>query len=169
MSSPYLSEIRLVAFSFPPKGWALCNGQILSIQQNSALFALLGTTFGGNGVQTFALPNLQGRAALCQGTGGGSSYVMGEVGGEVNVTLNTQQIPLHTHQVQGTSATANLKPAAGNVSAVSSDNPFATTSNATMSPNALSNAGGSQPHSNMPPYLVMNYIIALAGIFPSRN
>jgi len=169
MATPYLSEIRLVSFAFAPRGWALCNGQIMSIQQNAALFALLGTTYGGNGIQTFALPNLQGRAVLGQGSGGGSSYVVGEIGGEVNVTLTTQQMPAHTHIVQATSATANLKPAAGNASASSSDNPFAPTSNTTMNSNSLSSVGGNQAHPNLPPYLVMNYIIALAGIFPSRN
>ena len=169
MATPYLSEIRLVSFAFAPRGWALCNGQIMSIQQNAALFALLGTTYGGNGIQTFALPNLQGRAVLGQGSGGGSSYVVGEIGGEVNVTLTTQQMPAHTHIVQATSATANLKPAAGNASASYSDNPFAPTSNTTMNSNSLSSVGGNQAHPNLPPYLVMNYIIALAGIFPSRN
>jgi microcystin-dependent protein len=168
MATPYISEIKLVAFQFAPKGWALCNGQILSIQQNAALFSLLGTTFGGNGINTFALPNLQGRAVLGQGVAG-NSYVVGEVGGEPNVTLTSQQIPSHNHAIQGVSATANLKPAAGNAFAASSANPFSSTANTTMNPGTVGIAGGGQPHPNLPPYLVLNYIIALSGIFPSRN
>jgi microcystin-dependent protein len=165
MSSPFLSEIRLVSFNFAPKGWALCNGQILSIQQNAALFSLLGTTFGGNGTQTFALPNLQGRTPIHLGSG----YAEGQVGGEPAHTLLSTEIPAHIHQAQGVSTPASLEPAAGNVWAESSGNPFAASANATMSAAALGQTGGSQPHNNLQPYLVLNYVIALQGIFPSRN
>jgi len=168
MATPYISEIKLVAFGYAPQGWAFCNGQILSIQQNQALFSLIGTSFGGNGIQTFALPNLQGRAVLGQGNSG-ISYTVGEIGGEANVTITAQQLPAHNHLIQGVSATANLKPAAGNACAVSSDNPFASSGNTAMNPATVSSVGGGQSHSNMPPYLVMNYIIALVGIFPSRS
>ncbi len=169
MSSPYLSEIRLVAFNFAPKGWALCNGQLLPIAQNAALFSLLGTTYGGNGTSTFQLPNLQGATPIHMGTGGGGTYVEGLTGGVVNVTLNTTQIPSHSHQAESVSTVANLEPAAANAWANSAQNPYAASANATMSGSAVQSTGGGQPHPNQPPYLVLNYVIALQGIFPSRN
>lgn len=165
MSTPYLSEIRLVSFGFAPNGWLLCNGQLLAINQNQALFSLLGTQYGGNGTTNFALPNLQGASPVHLGNG----YVQGQVGGEAAVTLNSSQIPSHTHQAQGVSTVANLEPAAGNAWASSAQNPFAASANTTMAANAVVQTGGSQPHPNQPPYLVMNYIIAATGIFPSRN
>jgi microcystin-dependent protein len=165
MATPYLSEIKLVAFNYAPQGWALCNGQLLGILQNQALFSCIGTTYGGNGVETFALPNLQGSAPMSMGNG----YDEGQTGGEAQVTLNINQIPAHAHQAQGVSTTANLEPAAGNAWAASTDNPYAASANTTMSAGAAGQAGGSQPHNNLPPYLVLNFIIALAGIFPSRN
>jgi len=165
MAAPYLAEIRIVSFTFAPKGWALCNGQLLPINQNQALFSLLGTTYGGNGVQNFQLPNLQGSMPVDVGAG----YVQGQVGGEVNHTLISVEMPTHTHQAQGVSTTASSPDAAGNTWAVATQNAYSQTPNTTLRPTALSSAGGSQPHPNMPPYLVLNFIIALSGIFPSRN
>jgi microcystin-dependent protein len=170
MSTPYLAQIMIAGFNFAPKGWQLCNGQVLSISQNAALFSLLGTTFGGNGTSTFQLPNLQGSTPIHMGTPpGGQTYVEGATGGLANVTLLSNQIPLHTHQAKGVSTTANLEPAAGNAWANSAQNPYAATANATMNGAVVQAVGGSQPHPNQPPYLVLNFVIALAGIFPSRS
>ena len=167
MSEPFISEIRIVAFNFPPKGWAFCNGQILSIAQNTALFSLLGTTYGGNGQTTFALPDLRGRAPLSPGQGPGlASYSLGEVGGVESVTLLSTQMPAHTHAQpaangqQTTNRPNGAVPARGGVYADSGDG-------AALDP--TSSAGGSQPHENRSPYLALNYIIALEGIYPSRN
>ncbi|MDR3775213.1 MAG: tail fiber protein [Terracidiphilus sp.] len=165
MGTPYLSEIRLVSFGFAPKGWVMCNGQVLPINQNQALFSLIGTFYGGNGTTNFALPNLQGATPIHVGNG----YVQGQTGGEGNVTLNSTQIPSHTHQAVGVSTVANLEPAAGNAWADSAQNPFAASGNATMSVKAVTQTGGGQPHPNQPPYLVMNFVMAVQGIFPSRN
>ena len=183
MSSPYLSEIRIMAFSFAPKGWALCNGQTMSIQQNAALFALLGTTYGGNGVQTFQLPNLQGRVPLHIGPG----YVEGQTAGEANHTLVVNEMPAHIHFLRAdstTSATSNTNtpaPAGGKVLGQSTGTggspptPFGVNiystgaPNGQLAPQSLSGGGGSQPHENEQPYLVLNFCIALTGIFPSRN
>ena len=165
---PFLSEIRCVAFNFAPKNWTLCNGQIVQINQNQALFSLLGTTYGGDGIRTFALPNLQGRAPLHVGTG----YVLGQTAGEYAHTLISQEMPTHNHFAQGIGATQNSTAPAGGLLANTQGNltvygPFA--NNAAMFPASVSMAGGSQPHSNQSPYLVMNWIIALQGIYPSRT
>jgi microcystin-dependent protein len=165
MSTPYLSEIRIVSFNFAPKGWALCNGQTLAISQNQALFSLIGTYYGGNGVTTFQLPNLQGASPIHMGNG----YSLGQIGGQASVTLLNQEIPSHSHLAQGASTVANLEPAAGNAWAASTANPFATSANVTMNANAVMQAGGSQPHNNWPPYEVLNFVIALVGIFPTRS
>ncbi|MGB6687508.1 MAG: tail fiber protein [Terracidiphilus sp.] len=165
MSTPYLGEIRIVSFNFAPKGWALCNGQTLAINQNAALFSLLGTTYGGNGTTTFALPNLQARMPVHVGSG----FVQGQAAGEVNVTLITSQLPAHTHTAQGVTSNASSASATGNAWAVTAQNAYAASPNTTMAPAAAASAGGSQPHPNMPPYLVLNFVIALQGIFPSRN
>lgn len=165
MSNPYLSEIRIVTFGFAPKGWALCNGQTLPINQNAALFSLMGTTYGGNGTTTFQLPNLQGASPLHMG----DVYVEGQTGGSASVTLTPLEIPVHTHQAQGVSTVASLPSPSGNAWANSASNPYSGSSNATMAPAALATVGGNQPHENRPPYLVLNFIIALQGIFPSRN
>lgn len=169
MSEPFLSEIKLVSFNYPPKGWALCNGQLLPINQNQPLFALLGTTYGGNGQTTFALPNLRGRVPIHEGSG----HTLGEAAGSTSVTVNIQQLPTHLHGVVP-AANAN-----NNASTVEPANNFWANSgktcftldapNNTMLPNSLGNTGGSQPHNNMMPYLVLNFIIALQGIFPSQN
>lgn len=173
MASPFLSEIRIVSFNFPPKGWAFCNGQILSIQQNAALFALVGTTYGGNGTSNFQLPNLQGQAPLMYGNATSGSYVLGEVGGEINHTLLTTEIPSHVHTMQG-SNTAGTTGTPTNAALAQPSSAIGNaygpaTSLTPMAPQAIANTGGSQPHSNQQPYLVLSFIIALVGIFPSRN
>jgi microcystin-dependent protein len=166
MAEPYLAEVRIFSFGFAPQGWAMCNGQLLPINQNQALFSLLGTTYGGNGTINFALPNLQGRASLHIGT----NFAQGQVGGEVSHTLLTSEIPSHTHQVVASSTAPNANVATNNFFASNTGiKPYATTSSELMSPNAVSTVGGSQPHNNMSPYLALNFCIALQGIFPSRN
>jgi microcystin-dependent protein len=169
VSQPFLAEIVLFAGNFAPRGWAFCNGQILSISQNTALFSLLGTTYGGNGQTTFALPDLRGRVPIHAGGSAGPGlpeFNLGEVGGEPTHTLIQTEMPAHTHAQPATNGeqTTNRPnaaiPAKGGVYANDSDG-------STLQP-ALS-AGGSQPHNNLQPYLGLNYIIALEGIFPSRN
>lgn len=170
-SEPYLGEIIAVPYNFAPRGWAFCQGQLLSIAQNQALFALLGTTYGGNGVNTFALPDLRGRSALSSGQGPGlSNYTLGQNGGEESVTLLVSQMPAHNHTVQASTAIGNQASPAGNAWAAQGRAPiYSATANTTMSPGSTSLAGGSQPHDNRSPYLTLNYVIALQGIFPSRN
>src|SRR6185503_16358667 len=166
MSEPFLSEIKLVSFNFAPKGWALCNGQLLPINQNQALFALLGTTYGGNGQTNFALPNLRGRVPIHEGPG----HNLGEAAGSTAVTVNIQQLPTHTHfeMAQPTTTGAQL-PAVGALFCQAS-NVYRTADNLlAINPATITNVGGSQPHNNMMPYLVLNFIIALQGIFPSQN
>jgi len=166
MSEPFLSEIKLVSFNFAPKGWALCNGQFLPINQNQALFSLLGTTYGGNGQTTFALPNLRGRVPISMGNG----HTLGEAAGSTAVTVNIQQLPTHTHALMATNNAAAGDDASNNVFAQAGGNAYAGFSSATaMGPLAVGGVGGSQPHNNMMPYLVLNFIIALQGIFPSQN
>jgi len=165
MATPYLAEIRVFSFAFAPKGWALCNGQTLPINQNQALFALLGTTYGGNGITTFQLPNLQGSMPMHLGNG----FNQGQAGGEATHTLITTEIPQHTHTATGVTTNATAEAATNNTWAASAKNPYATGVSVQMSPNALSTLSGSQPHNNMPPYLTLNFCIALQGIFPSRN
>ena len=165
MSEPFLSEIKIVSFNFPPKGWALCNGQLLPINQNQALFALLGTTYGGNGQTTFALPNLRGQVPIHVGNG----HTLGEKGGSTSTTINIQQLPQHLHALQATNANGAVSnPSNGYLGAVNSMyGPAAGLT--TMQPASVTSVGGSQPHNNMMPYLVLNFIIALQGIFPSQN
>ena len=165
MSEPFLSEIKVVSFNFPPKGWALCNGQFLPINQNQALFALLGTTYGGNGQTTFALPNLRGRVPVHIGAG----LTLGEAAGSTSVTVNIQQLPTHIHTLQASPTNADTPVPGGNFFGAA-NNAYVPFGNAgTLSPNTISSVGGSQPHNNMMPYLVLNFIIALQGIFPSQN
>jgi microcystin-dependent protein len=167
MSEPFLSEIKVVSFNFAPKGWALCNGQLLPINQNQALFALLGTTYGGNGQTNFALPNLRGRVPIHIGNG----HTLGEAAGSTSVTVNIQQLPTHLHQLQGTSTTGTALIPSANLLAATPNQAYHAPDGAlvAMSPLAVTTVGGSQPHNNMMPYLVLNFIIALQGIFPSRN
>lgn len=168
---PYVGEILLVGFNFAPKGWAFCNGQILPIAQNTALFSLLGTTYGGNGVQTFALPDLRSRTPIGSGQGPGlSPYALGQTGGEETVTLTAEQMPAHTHNVFGSSTIANKATPGGNLWATQSLlQIYSATSDSGMADGSVTPAGSGQPHDNRSPYLTLNYIIALGGIFPSRN
>jgi microcystin-dependent protein len=176
MSEPFIGEIRMVGFTYAPQGWALCDGQLLSIAQNSALFALLGTTYGGNGQTTFALPDLRGRVPLHPGQGPGlSPYVLGQSSGAETVTLTATQIPAHNHTVAANSGSGSAENPVGNFPAAITDpntgapfNAFAASANGTMNPTAVGIAGGSQPHTNLQPYLCVNFIIALEGIFPSH-
>jgi microcystin-dependent protein len=165
LSTPYLSEIRMISFNFAPKGWALCNGQLLPINQNQALFALLGTTFGGNGQTTFALPDLRGRSPLHVG----GAHLLGDHGGEEAHAVVLPEMPAHTHPVSASSNTADQGLPGGNLPAVVTQAAYASTPNSTLSAAAVGNSGGSQAHDNMSPYLVVNFVIALQGIFPSRN
>jgi microcystin-dependent protein len=166
MSTPFLGEIKIVSFNFAPRGWALCNGQLLPINQNQALFAVFGTTYGGDGRVTFGLPNLQGRTPFHQGPG----FALGQQAGEQAVTLNISQIPAHTHVPAGSSATQTLTGAGGSVWCKNASvNQYAPAGNTAMNPAAISVVGGNQPHPNMSPYLVLNFVVALQGIFPSQN
>jgi microcystin-dependent protein len=175
MSNPFVAEIRIFAGNFAPTGWALCNGQLLPISQNTALFSLLGTTYGGDGKSTFALPDLQGSAPLQQGQGPGLSLRdLGEIGGEQTVTLLQTEMPAHAHTAQG-AAGAGLADPTNNVWASGAKgfgnvySPSAQASNTQMSPLALSISGSSLPHNNMMPYLGLTFIIALQGVFPPRS
>ncbi|HZS16249.1 MAG TPA: tail fiber protein [Candidatus Dormibacteraeota bacterium] len=165
MGTPYISEIRIFSFNFPPKGWALCNGQLLPINQNQALFSLLGTMYGGNGQTNFALPNLQGRAPLHFGNG----FTQGQVGGEEVHTLLLSEMPTHTHQAVGANDAASAGDPTNAYWANAGLNNYAPASAVGMSPAATGSAGGGQPHPNLSPLLVLNVCIALQGIFPSRN
>jgi microcystin-dependent protein len=165
MAEPFLSEIRVFSFSFAPKGWALCNGQLLPINQNQALFSLLGTTFGGDGRVNFALPNLQGRTPIHVGAG----HTLGEQGGEQAHTVTIAEVPTHTHVVNGTSATATSISPINNTWAVEQTNAYGTQPDTPLNPATVTNAGGSQAHLNMQPFLVLSVCIALQGIFPSPN
>jgi len=174
MAEPFLGEIRMVGFNFAPQGWALCNGQLLSISQNTALFSLLGTTYGGNGQNTFALPDLQGRVPIHQGQGPGlSPYTIGQMGGEEAHTLIQSEMPQHNHSARAHAGAGNSNVANGNVwskdAGVSSATYSSATQDGLMSPTAISTAGGSQPHNNLQPFLTINFIIAMQGIYPSRS
>ena len=163
MSDPFIAEIKIISFNFPPKGWAFCNGQLLQINQNQALFSILGTTYGGNGQTTFALPNLQARTAIHMGNG----FTLGQVGGESAHTLTVSEMPAHNHVLQGVAVNGDtpIPTTLANVNNFYSNAP----PNTTLTPGSLANTGGSQPHSNESPYLVLNFVIALQGIFPSQN
>jgi microcystin-dependent protein len=177
MSQPFLGEIKMFGGNFAPRNYALCNGQVMSIAQNTALFSILGTTYGGNGVQTFALPNMQGRVPMHWGSGAGlSTYVVGESGGTENVTLLQTQMPSHTHLVNATTAAGIASSPASALLASPSDSQggqvteYATGNpNTTLAPTSIAATGGSQPHANIQPFLCVSFIIALQGIFPSRN
>jgi microcystin-dependent protein len=175
MANPYLGEIRMFAGNFAIAGWALCNGQLLSISQNTALFAILGTTYGGDGVSTFALPDLRGRVPIHvgQGVGLSNAYILGQETGVESVTLTASQMPVHTHLVQCNTGGGNQASPAGNLPAVESTGTSLDYSNAppngAMSSAMNASTGGSQPHSNIQPVLCVNFLIALEGIFPSRN
>ena len=166
MAEPFLAEIRIFSFNFPPKGWAFCNGQFLPINQNQALFSLLGTTYGGNGQTTFALPNLKGRTPLHVGNG----HIQGEAAGASAHTLSQQEMPQHIHFLNASTSDADSPLPAGNVFAVSPQQAYTAPANFTpMVASSVTTVGGSQAHTNLMPYLVLNFCIALQGIFPSRN
>ncbi|KAA3609218.1 MAG: phage tail protein [Calditrichaeota bacterium] len=174
MSEPFIAEVRIFAGNFAPRGWAFCNGQLLPIAQNTALFSLIGTTFGGDGRTTTALPNMQGRVPMHPGRGPGlTSRRLGEKVGAETVTLTEPQMAEHTHQVRAAVDQGDLNAPASNRSLARSDGGFAysdqTGSLGTMAPEALSAAGGSQPHNNLQPYLGLEFIIALQGLYPSRS
>ena len=171
MAEPFLSEIRIMSFGFPPKGWALCNGQLLPINQNQALFSLLGTTYGGDGQVNFALPDLRARVPIHTGSG----HTLGERWGEQAHTLSISELPTHTHVANGTSAAATAPTPGGNLLATVdltalTTNLYAAPANfAALAPSTIANAGGSQAHQNMQPFLTLSFCIALQGIFPSPN
>jgi microcystin-dependent protein len=165
MAEPFLSEIRIFSFDFPPKGWAFCNGQLLPINQNQALFALLGTTYGGNGQTNFALPNLQGQLPIHKGNG----HTLGERAGSSSVTVNVQQLPTHMHIAMVSPVNANIPTGGGNFFGVANNAYTTPTSLQSLSPATVGSVGGSQAHNNMMPYIALNFCIALQGIFPSPN
>jgi microcystin-dependent protein len=180
MTQPFLGQIQPFGFGFAPRNWALCNGQILSIAQNTALFALLGTMYGGNGQTTFALPNLQSRVPMHKGTFVGNSYVQGEEAGTETITLNLNELPAHNHTLFGNNAGAFSKvPATGNAYAQTTKVPPPVTpgdpyyaSDATtqpINPNTIKPYGQNGSHTNIQPYLTINWCIAMAGVFPARN
>jgi microcystin-dependent protein len=167
MADPFLSEIRVVSFNFPPKNWAFCDGQLLPINQNQALFALLGTTYGGNGQTNFALPDLRGRVALHRGAG----HTLGERAGEQAHTLSISELPTHTHVLSASPLGGNQPTPAGNLLASTAPNALygPAKGQTTLEPGTVTNVGGSQAHLNMQPFLALSFCIALIGIFPSQN
>jgi len=165
MAEPFLSEIRIMSFGFPPKGWALCDGQLLPINQNQALFSLLGTTYGGDGRVNFALPNLQGRTPIHMGSG----HTLGEKGGEQGHTLSISEIPTHVHSLQASPTDGDQIIPTNNYLAPVNQLYGAPANLTSLSPASISNVGGSQAHLNMQPFLVLNFSIALQGIFPSQT
>jgi microcystin-dependent protein len=172
MAEPYMGEIRMFGFNFAPVGWQMCNGQLLSISENEALFNLIGTTYGGNGTSTFALPDLRGRVAIHIGRGNGlSQYVFGQTGGAESVTLTQSQMPTHAHAVDASSALASGGRPSGAVLARSGTDIYAAApdGSTTMNAGMIGTTGSNLPHPNIQPYLALNFCIALQGIFPSRS
>lgn len=173
MGTPFLGEIKIVSFNFPPKGWAFCNGQLMPIIQNQALFSLLGTQYGGNGQTTFALPDFRGRVPLHVG----NEFTQGQAAGKEAHTLQIMEMPAHSHWLPASSDEGDLRAPTQAVTGGTALNAFAASDSvayssgggSTMNPGIVSNVGGSQPHNNMPPYLVLNFVISLQGIFPSRS
>jgi microcystin-dependent protein len=164
MAEPFLAEIRIMSFGFPPKGWADCNGQLLPINQNQGLFSLLGTTYGGDGRVNFALPDLRSRVPIHQS----SSHTLGEKGGEQAHTVSISEIPTHTHTLMASSSVGDVAPASGHVLA-SALNLYGSNSPVALAPESVTNVGGSQAHLNMQPFLALRFCIALQGIFPSQT
>jgi microcystin-dependent protein len=172
VTSPFLGEIRLFGFDFAPTGWAMCNGQLLLISQNDALFSLLGTFYGGDGVSTFGLPNLQSRVPVHLGQGSGlSPYTLGQAGGVETVTLTAAQMPLHSHSLNADATEANSDAPGGHALAKSKTHVYGTRSSlgAALTAKSIGDTGNSQPHANIQPYLTLNFCIALSGVFPSRS
>ena len=164
MSTPFIGEVKIMAFNFAPKGWAMCNGQLLAIGQNQALFSLLGTSYGGDGRVTFALPDLRGKIPMHVGP----AFSLGQTSGEEAHTLTTPELPAHTHWVSAAGSGTAADPS-GQVWANGGSTAYASTPNTNMKPAAIGVTGGSQPHENRPPYLTLTFCIALTGIFPSRS
>jgi microcystin-dependent protein len=171
MSTPYIGEVRLVGFNFQPSGWNFCNGALVSIAENSTLFQLIGTIYGGDGQNTYGLPNLQGRVPVHFGSNGISNYVMGQTGGAENVTVTQNQYPVHSHTLLASANPGSSSSPTGNVAGGFTDaySASAPTSAIALNPLSLPSSGGSQPHENLQPYLVLNWVISLFGVFPSQN
>ena len=174
MADPFVAEVRIFPFNFAPKGWAFCDGQLLPLSQNTALFSLLGTTYGGNGKSNFALPNVQGSVVMHPGQGPGLSlHDLGETGGSETVTLNGSEMPSHPHNLMATAVTGTQSlPTSNSISRVSGATPYLPPAGAPLvsfSPDAVTPTGGDQPHNNMQPYLTLNFCIALQGVFPPRT
>ncbi|QGN34367.1 phage tail protein [Microlunatus sp. Gsoil 973] len=165
MSDPFLGEIRLVSFNFPPRGWAFCNGQLLQINQNQALFSIVGTTYGGDGRTTFALPNFAGRMPIHQGQG----FTVGQQGGEATHTLTVAEMPAHNHPALAGGAANGSSPNGTTWAPADGALEYSNAANTTMSRAAIADGGGNQAHENRPPFLVLNFIIALVGVYPSAN
>ena len=170
MADPFVAEIRIFPFNFPPRGWAFCNGQLVPLSQNTALFALLGTIYGGDGRSTFALPDLKGNVPMHPGQGSGlSRRFLGESSGSETITLLESEMPAHAHQARALGAIANQPTAANNSWGRSTSNPYIDSQNGQMSPQALAPSGSTFPHNNMQPYLTLNFCIAMQGVFPPRS
>ena len=171
MSQPYIGEIRLFAGNFAPIGWMFCDGQLLSIAENEVLFQLIGTTYGGDGQTTYALPDLRGRVPVHQGSSGQSNYIIGETGGVESVTLATAQAPVHRHAMLASTSPAGATHGPAEVLGSSTAmNLYGTSApNLPMDPNAITQVGGNQPHDNMPPFVALSYIVSLFGVFPSQS
>ncbi len=173
MGEPYIGEIRMFGGNFPPNGWAFCDGQLIPISENDALFTLIGTTYGGDGQETFALPNLQGRVPVHagQGPGIGQAYQLGEMGGVEAVTLTAQSVPVHNHAFIASTDAADSANVGGNVAGTTPQLEwlYATPADAAFNAQSITPVGGSQPHDNMMPFLVVSFIISLFGVFPSQN
>ncbi len=170
MSEPFLAEIRIVGFNFAPRGWAFCDGQILPINQNQSLYSLLGTTYGGDGRTSFALPDLRGRTPIHVGASSGTDHRQGQKSGEETHTLAANEMPQHTHQLYGSNTAANQQGPSGNLLGNNQSNPYTAFANAVeLASGTVTNVGGGQAHENMMPWIVVNFCIALQGLFPSRN
>lgn len=170
MSEPFLAEIRIMGFNFAPRGWAFCDGQILPINQNQSLYSLLGTTYGGDGRTTFALPDLRGRVPIHVGSSNGVNYREGQKGGEETHTLSAAEMPNHDHQLKASNDAGNQNSPGGHVFANAGTNIYGDPANlVNLNVGTVLNTGGGQAHENMQPYLALNYCIALQGLFPSRN
>jgi microcystin-dependent protein len=171
MSQPYVGEIRMFAGNFAPAGWMLCQGQILPISENETLFNLIGTTYGGDGQSTFALPDLRGRVPIHMGTGAGVTYALASIGGAEQVSVTTQQIPTHSHPYLASTALGNANSPQNNLAANSTlvTAYYETSAKTAMGANSIGSTGGSQPHDNRQPYLCINFILSLFGVYPSQT
>ena len=179
MGQPYIGEIRIFGGNFPPAGWAFCDGQLLAIAEYDTLYNLIGTTYGGDGQNTFGVPDLRGRVPVHQGNGPGQTYVIGQMGGSETVTLTAQQMPQHTHSLVSTSTPATTSTPTGQsifadigpagISSLNAFVPYTGTNQVALNANSVSLAGGNQPHDNMQPYLGLNFIISLYGVYPTQS